>query len=45
LKPYPTEEECCGEGCCDERQELDHATLEDLETIHQGIVNNESDNS
>jgi len=27
------------------RPEVDHATLEDLEMIHQGIVNNESDNS
>ena len=44
-KPYPTEEECCGEGCCNDRPEVDHATLEDLEMIHQAIVNNESDNS
>jgi hypothetical protein len=36
---------CCGDGCCDVRPELDGATLEDLEMIHQGIVNNESDNS
>ena len=27
------------------RPELDNATLEDLEMIHQGIVNHESDNS
>ena len=27
------------------RPEVDHATLEDLEMIHQGIVNHESDNS
>ncbi len=27
------------------RPELDSATLEDLEMIHQGIVNHESDNS
>jgi len=39
------EKDCCGDGCCDERPEVDHATLEDLEMIHQGIVNNESDNS
>jgi len=39
------EKECCGDGCCDERPELDHATLDDLDMIHQGIVNNESDNS
>ena len=39
------EKDCCGDGCCDERPELDHATLDDLEMIHQGIVNNESDNS
>ena len=26
-------------------QKLDHATLDDLDMIHQGIVNNESDNS
>ena len=39
------DEECCGDGCCDEKPEIDHATLEDLEMIHQGIVNNESDNS
>ena len=37
--------DCCGDGCCDVRPELDGATLEDLEMIHQGIVNNESDNS
>ena len=36
---------CCGDGCCDVRPELDSTTLEDLEMIHQGIVNNESDNS
>tara|TARA_B100001094_G_scaffold255270_1_gene254195 strand:- start:136 stop:399 length:264 start_codon:yes stop_codon:yes gene_type:complete len=39
------EDDCCGDGCCDERPELDHATLEDLEMIHQAIVNHESDNS
>ena len=39
------EKDCCGDGCCDEKQELDHATLDDLEMIHQAIVNNESDNS
>ena len=39
------QDDCCGDGCCDERPEIDHATLEDLEMIHQGIVNNESDNS
>ena len=39
------EKDCCGDGCCDERPELDHATLDDLDMIHQGIVNNESDNS
>ena len=39
------EKDCCGDGCCDERPEVDHATLDDLEMIHQGIVNNESDNS
>ena len=39
------EVDCCGDGCCDERPEVDHATLEDLEMIHQAIVNNESDNS
>ena len=39
------EDDCCGEDCCDERQELDHATLDDLEMIHQAIVNRESDNS
>ena len=39
------EDDCCGDGCCDERPEVDHATLDDLEMIHQGIVNNESDNS
>ena len=39
------EKDCCGDGCCDVRPELDGATLEDLEMIHQGIVNNESDNS
>jgi len=27
------------------RPEIDHATLDDLDMIHQGIVNNESDNS
>ena len=39
------EKDCCGDGCCDERPELDHATLDDLDMIHQGIINNESDNS
>ena len=39
------EKDCCGDGCCDERPEVDHATLDDLDMIHQGIVNNESDNS
>ena len=39
------EKDCCGDGCCDERPEIDHATLDDLDMIHQGIVNNESDNS
>ena len=39
------EDDCCGDGCCDERPELDHATLDDLDMIHQGIINNESDNS
>ena len=39
------EKDCCGDGCCDEIPELDHATLDDLDMIHQGIVNNESDNS
>ena len=39
------DKDCCGDGCCDERPEVDHATLDDLEMIHQGIVNNESDNS
>ena len=39
------EKDCCGDGCCDERPELDHATLDDLEMIHQAIVNRESDNS
>jgi len=39
------DDDCCGDGCCDVRPELDGATLEDLEMIHQGIVNNESDNS
>ena len=32
--------DCCGEDCCD-----DTPTLEDVEMIQQGIVNNESDNS
>ena len=31
---------CCGEDCC-----YDKPTLEDVEMIQQGIVNNESDNS
>ena len=39
------EKDCCGDGCCDERPEVDHATLDDLEMIHQAIVNRESDNS
>ena len=39
------DKECGGDGCCDERPEVDHATLDDLDMIHQGIVNNESDNS
>jgi len=39
------DKDCFGDGCCDVRPELDGATLEDLEMIHQGIVNNESDNS
>ena len=39
------EKDCCGDGCCDEKPEIDHATLEELEMIHEGIVNNESDNS
>jgi hypothetical protein len=39
------EKDCCGDGCCDERPEVDHATLDDLDMIHQGIVNNEYDNS
>ena len=39
------EDDCCGDNCCDVRPELDNATLEDLEMIHQGIVNHESDNS
>ena len=39
------EKDCCGDGCCDERPEVDHATLDDLDMIHQAIVNNESDNS
>ena len=39
------EDDCCGDGCCDERPEVDHATLDDLEMIHQAIVNRESDNS
>ena len=39
------EKDCCGDGCCDERPVIDHATLDDLDMIHQGIVNNESDNS
>jgi len=39
------DDDCCGDGCCDERPEIDHATLDDLDMIHQGIVNNESDNS
>ncbi len=39
------EKDCCGDGCCDERPEVDHATLDDLDMIHQGIVNHESDNS
>ena len=34
------EKDCCGDGCCD-----DTPTLEDVEMIQQGIVNNESDNS
>jgi hypothetical protein len=39
------DDDCCGDGCCDERPEIDHATLDDLDMIHQGIVNNEADNS
>ena len=39
------DDDCCGDGCCDERPEIDHATLDDLDMIHQGIVNHESDNS
>ena len=39
------EKDCCGDGCCDERPEVDHATLDDLDMVHQGIVNHESDNS
>ena len=34
------DKDCCGEDCCD-----DTPTLEDVEMIQQGIVNNESDNS
>ena len=39
------DKECCGEGCCQIRPELDSTTLDDLDKIQQGIVNNESDNS
>ena len=34
------DKDCCSEDCCD-----DTPTLEDVEMIQQGIVNNESDNS
>ena len=36
----PYEDDCCGEGCCD-----DTPTLKDVEMIQQGIKNHESDNS
>tara|TARA_Y100000816_G_scaffold214460_1_gene159713 strand:+ start:268 stop:423 length:156 start_codon:yes stop_codon:yes gene_type:complete len=48
----PYEDDCCGDGCCDDREwvkeETEHGnryTLKDVEMIQQGIKNNKSDNS